>query len=85
MTETALRKWIKHADIEASDGPPGALTTPEREELERLHESATLQKSRDLLRAGERVRIEFIDAENGHHPALVLCAVLLVARSGYYA
>src|SRR5689334_15069657 len=36
LTETALRDWIKRADTDAGHGPPGALTTPEREELQRL-------------------------------------------------
>ncbi|WCQ89918.1 MULTISPECIES: hypothetical protein [Sorangium] len=30
------------------------------------------------------MRFEFIDAEKAHYPVLVLCAVLLVSRSGYY-
>ncbi|WP_433937642.1 IS3 family transposase [Sorangium cellulosum] len=93
LTETALRDWIKRADIDASHGPPGALTTPEREELQRLRrdvkrlemERDNLKKSGGLLREGERVRFEFIDAEKAHYPVLVLCAVLQVTRSGYYA
>ncbi|WP_437776943.1 IS3 family transposase [Sorangium sp. So ce1097] len=93
LTETALRDWIKRADTDAGHGPPGALTTPEREELQRLRrdvkrlemERDNLKKSGGLLREGERVRFEFIDAEKAHYPVLVLCAVLLVSPSGYYA
>ena len=33
LTETALRGWVKRADIDAGNGPPGPLTTAEREEL----------------------------------------------------
>ena len=36
LTETALRAWVKRFDIDAGKGPPGALTTIEREELAQL-------------------------------------------------
>ena len=36
LTETALREWIRRAEIEAGEGPPGALSQAEREELVRL-------------------------------------------------
>ena len=32
LTDTALREWVKRAEIDAGKGPPGALTTAEREE-----------------------------------------------------
>jgi hypothetical protein len=31
--ETALREWVQRAQIDAGQGPPGALATTEREEL----------------------------------------------------
>ena len=36
LTETALREWVKNAEVDAGNGPPGALTSTEREELTRL-------------------------------------------------
>ena len=33
LTETALRSWVRQAEIDAGRGTPGALTTEEREEL----------------------------------------------------
>lgn len=36
IVETALREWVRRADIDDGEGPPGALTTSEREELARL-------------------------------------------------
>jgi transposase-like protein len=52
LTETALRDWVKRADIDAGNGPPGALTTAEREELQRLRrENKRLQMERDILKA----------------------------------
>ncbi len=49
LTETALREWVRRADIDAGKGPPGALTTAEREELARLRrENKRLQMERDI-------------------------------------
>lgn len=52
LTETALRAWVKRADIDAGNGPPGALTTAEREELARLRrDNRRLTMERDILKA----------------------------------
>ncbi len=51
LTETALREWVKRADIDAGDGPPGALTTDERAELSQLRrENKRLQMEREILK-----------------------------------
>jgi len=51
LTETALREWIKRADIDGGRGPAGALTTAEREELTRLRrENKRLQMEREILK-----------------------------------
>jgi transposase len=51
LTETALREWVKRADIEVGKGPPGALTAAEREELTRLRrENKRLQMEREILK-----------------------------------
>ncbi|KYG11276.1 transposase [Sorangium cellulosum] len=51
LTETALRDWIKRANIDAGHGPSGALTTPEREELQRLRRDVKrLEMDRDILK-----------------------------------
>ena len=51
LTETALRDWVRFADIDAGKGPPGALTTAEREELTRLRrENKRLQMEREILK-----------------------------------
>jgi transposase len=43
LTETALRHWAKQAEIDEGEGPKGALTTEEKEELRRLRrENRTL-------------------------------------------
>src|SRR4051812_39588474 len=41
LTETALRDWVKRADVDAGSGPPGALTTDERDELRELRKRVT--------------------------------------------
>ena len=50
LTETALRRWVKQADVDAGEGAPGALTTLEREELSQLRrENRRLRMERDFL------------------------------------
>jgi transposase-like protein len=51
LTETALRAWMKRAEIDEGRGPPGALTTAEREELTRLRrENRVLHMEREILK-----------------------------------
>ena len=51
LTETALRGWIKQAEVDAGNAPNGELTTSEREELARLRrENKVLQMEREILR-----------------------------------
>lgn len=51
LTETALREWVKRADIDAGSGPPGALTSDERAELTQLRrENKRLQMEREILK-----------------------------------
>jgi transposase len=51
LTETALRSWVQQADIDSGKGPDGALTSGEREELQRLRrENRTLEMERDFLK-----------------------------------
>ncbi len=57
LTETALRSWVRQAEIDAGRGAPGALTTEEREELGRLRrENRTLRMERDILKNGRARR-----------------------------
>src|SRR5277367_6358911 len=51
LTETALREWVKRSDVDAGHGPPGALTTAEREELGRLRKQVKrLEMEREILK-----------------------------------
>jgi transposase len=51
LTETALRDWIRRAEIDAGSGPPDVLTTAERDELKRLRqENKRLQMEREILK-----------------------------------
>jgi len=51
LTETAVREWVRRAEIDAGNGPLGALTTEEREELRRLRrENKRLQIEREISR-----------------------------------
>jgi len=49
--ETTLHRWMKQADIDEGQGPEGALTTEEREELSRLRRRVrTLEMERDFAK-----------------------------------
>jgi len=51
LTETALREWVRQAEIDAGRGRAGALTSDERAELAQLRrEVRTLRMERDILK-----------------------------------
>jgi len=51
LTETAVRRWIKQAEVDLGEGAPGALTTVEREELSELRRRVkTLEMEREILK-----------------------------------
>lgn len=62
LVETALREWVKRVEVDAGKGPPGALSTAEREELARRRkENKRLQMERDIL----KVAATFFAKESG--------------------
>lgn len=66
LHEGTLRLWVKQAEIDAGEGPEGALTTEEREELRRLRrENRTLQMERDFLK---KAAAFFAKDEDRHTP-----------------
>jgi transposase len=51
LTETALRDWVRRAEIDEGKGPPDALTSAEREELVRLRRDVKrLEMEREILK-----------------------------------
>lgn len=51
LSRSALVRWVQQAEIDAGQGPEGALTTEEKEELRRLRrENRTLRMERDFLK-----------------------------------
>lgn len=51
LTESALHKWVKQAEVDEGGGPEGALTSEERDELQRLRRKVrTLEMERDFAK-----------------------------------
>jgi transposase len=51
LTASALRNWVKQAEIDEGRGPEVALTTEEKQELAQLRrEVRTLRMERDFLK-----------------------------------
>ena len=51
LTETRVRAWVQQAEVDAGTGAPGALTTAEREELQRLRRDVKrLEMERAILK-----------------------------------
>jgi transposase len=51
LVNSAVRRWVKQSKIDRGAGPPGALTTADREELGRLRrENRQLRMERDILK-----------------------------------
>jgi transposase len=51
ISETALRRWVEQAEVEAGRGPEGALKRSEREELVELRrENRRLRLEREILK-----------------------------------
>jgi transposase-like protein len=68
LTETALREWVRRADVDAGKGPAGALTSDERAELARLRrEIKQLQMERDAYPITALCRVMQV-ARSGYHP-----------------
>ncbi|MFI5297400.1 MAG: IS3 family transposase [Polyangiales bacterium] len=93
LSESSVRKWVNQAEADASPTPTDLLTTAERTELSELRrrvkrlemEREIPKKSGGLLREGERVRFAFVFEWKAHWPVAVICEVLDVSCSGYYA
>jgi len=51
LTGTALRQWVKNAQVDTGKGPKDALTTAEREELSELRRRVKrLETEREILK-----------------------------------
>ena len=51
LTPSAVDSWVKQANVDAPQGPAGALTTQERVELSRLRkENKDLRMEREFLK-----------------------------------
>lgn len=51
LGESAVRRWVRQAQVDQGDGLAGAMTTAEREELAQLRRDVKrLQMERDILK-----------------------------------
>jgi transposase len=51
LGETALRRWVEQAEVNAGRGAPGKLTSSEREELAQLRrDNKRLRMEREILK-----------------------------------
>jgi transposase-like protein len=51
LADSLVRSWVRQADVDAGDGPSGALTTAEKEELSHLRrEVKVLRMEREILK-----------------------------------
>ncbi|MFQ5352258.1 MAG: transposase [Candidatus Binatia bacterium] len=67
LSETAVRRWLKQAEIDDGKGPAGALTTDEQAELRRLRrENRELQMEREILK---KPLLQFMWVSGGADPA----------------
>jgi len=93
LTESAVRAWMRQSQVDKGEGPPGALTSADKEEIRRLRRGGaaaagrtkTPKKNGGLLRERKHMRFEFLHAEKASHSVRTLCGMLQVSPSGYYA
>ena len=51
LADSLVRAWVRQADVDAGQAPPGALTTAEKEELSHLRrEVKVLRMEREILK-----------------------------------
>ena len=51
VAESVVSRWVRQAQVDAGKGPPGALTSSEKEELSRLRkENRELKMEREILK-----------------------------------
>jgi transposase len=51
IAESVVRSWLKQAEVDRGEGPDGALTTVEKEELRQLRrEVRHLREEREILK-----------------------------------
>src|ERR1700691_5424140 len=62
LTDSALREWVKRAEVDEGEGPSGELTTVERNELGELRRRVKrLEMEREILKKAAA----FFAKENG--------------------
>lgn len=66
LTPSSLHRWVQQAEIDAGRGPEGALTSDEREELNRLRRRVnTLEMERDFAKKAAAFFAKDLDRPTG--------------------
>lgn len=93
LTETAVRAWVKRAEIDEKQDPNGAAD--ERGTRRKYAAAARVAdgdngtglppKSCSLLRQERKMSFELIAAEEAHYPKALMCRALGLSRSGHHS
>ena len=82
LTETAVRDWVRQAEVDAGrgrradDGGAGGAGPAAARSADVADGARHPKKSDGLLRQGELVRFEFIQAKKADFPVALMCRVL---------
>lgn len=91
MNLWTLRDWVRKYHSEHQRSEPARVASLEEENRRLKRENAVLRQEREILksggvlREGAAMKYAFVAAHSSDSPVNVMCRVLNVRRSGFYA